>query len=398
MNKASAILVVEPVHTGHRMAYVRWIAEGVLRAGREVAIATVPPALGNPLLRSLGVSYGDRVKLIVADEGPRTRRLPGAAGLLAQQWAHYSWCATQYRTACAEHAVAGVVLPYADACLFAIAAAGSPFGGTPWVGVTMRATFGADGAKISWLKSTVLRRASHAATCRGLYCISPSLHAHGPRAEALGLRYLADPAELRGDLDRRGARARLGITSDTFVVLVFGAINGRKGVAELLAGRELLADPGRLTVLIAGRQLPDVRALLATSTADAARREGSIILVDRFLDDADVADTFAAADAVWLGYVGHEGMSGVAVLAGRAGRPIIACSNGEVGALATTLGIGPVAEVREPRSVRAALEEVMQPARLATYAARSAAAFADHTPENFATTLLEPLLTHRVAA
>jgi len=44
------------------------------------------------------------------------------------------------------------------------------------------------------------------------------------------------------------------------------------------------------------------------------------LVLDRLISEEQEADLFSACDAVWLGYMGHYGMSGVLVQAYHFGR------------------------------------------------------------------------------
>jgi len=392
MSKPGHVLVIEPNPTGHRMAYVRWVAEGVVRAGFPVLVATARSALGNPLLRALMRDSDSNTEVQVTNEPVASTWPPRALGLAVQQWSSLAWYRNAFRQAIASHRLHGVVLPYADAGLYALALAGSPFGELPWVAITMRTNFDAQGRPESKLRAAAIRRIGTQPTMRGLFCINPSMQKMPSGNLSSFLHYLADPAEIRVAAERNVVRRRLGIANHAHVVLLFGAIHERKGLAELLAGVERLPPAQRPTVLVAGLQSSSIRALLGLPDFVAARREGRLVEMDQFLDDAGAADAFAAADSAWLGYVGHESMSGVLVLAARAGLPVIACDKGEIAALAKSLGLGPSVDVGDAEAVARALQDVMQPANRARYAANASPAFAPNTPAAFAETLLAPLL------
>lgn len=391
------ILVLEPHASGHRMTYARWLAEGAQRAGYPVVIATTRRAAANPLARGLASSEAEGITLWVEDDEPRLPAASGAAALAAAQWATYRWCGASFRRVAARHQVASVVLPYLDSSAYAIAIAGSPFGGLPWTGITMRMGE-SGGSGRSWLRSLVMKKVARARGLRALFCINPS--ARRPSGDKMidGPRYLPDPAELRVQWTRPEARKRLQIPEDSFVLLVFGTIDHRKGIRQLLAGAHRVAGDRAVTILVAGLQSPELRSLLAQPEFETWRRFGRLVEVNRFLDDADVGTAFAAADAVWLGYVGHDAMSGVAVLAGQAGLPVIACARGEIGHLASTLGTGPVIDVDDPSAVQHAIEELTDARVRAAYAVCSSRAFLGHTPAAFAGAVLEPLIADGTAA
>jgi len=115
--------------------------------------------------------------------------------------------------------------------------------------------------------------------------------------------------------------------------------------------------------------------------------------LDRTLDSTDEGRVFAAADIAWLGYKGHLGTSGVLVLAGLAGLPVIGCVEGEIGFQVRRDALGEVVEVCKVDSVRAALARLSDPVRRGAYGANGQRIFASHSSARFKLALqaaLEP--------
>lgn len=115
------------------------------------------------------------------------------------------------------------------------------------------------------------------------------------------------------------ARAWLGAPADARVLLLFGRLRRYKGLDALLKSLRRLEAQGALAgarVLIAGRQIdtPDV--------ADETLHD-RLLVIDRFIEECEVADLFLAADAVVAPYQ-RILTSGAAVLAMSMGRPVVA--------------------------------------------------------------------------
>lgn len=107
-----------------------------------------------------------------------------------------------------------------------------------------------------------------------------------------------------------------------FVFLYFGVIRPYKGVEDLVAAFDLLPDAIRSSsrLVIVGETwegwtLP-LEAVAASSNADR------ITVVNRYVDDAEVADHFAAADAVVLPYH-RSSASGPLHIAMSSGLPVV---------------------------------------------------------------------------
>lgn len=113
---------------------------------------------------------------------------------------------------------------------------------------------------------------------------------------------------------RPAARKRLGLDGDTRCLLLFGRITGYKGGDLLIQALNDLDDPS-LHLLVVGKQPFDKLAI-------PERLQGRVTMIDRFVEDHEVADALAAADAVALPY--QEILtSGTLFLALGAERPVI---------------------------------------------------------------------------
>jgi beta-1,4-mannosyltransferase len=117
---------------------------------------------------------------------------------------------------------------------------------------------------------------------------------------------------------RSAAREALGLPPAGRVFIVFGLLKPYKGVEELVAAFRRLEDPGA-RLLVAGRV---VDAALEGELAVAAREDPRVVLLTRFLPDAELAAAIRAADCVVLPYR-RVLNSGSALLALGLGRPVL---------------------------------------------------------------------------
>jgi glycosyltransferase involved in cell wall biosynthesis len=261
-----------------------------------------------------------------------------------------------------------VVVPYADYFLLALPFLRSPFGKTPWVGVTMRSNFhhhlvGVRAPRrpmVNAVKSHLFARAIRVGGMKTLLTIDPTLPdwwKQNARSSGTTVEYLADPFPDARAAEPAAAKKRLGL-SDGMHVLVYGAINDRKGVFELIDALAQRAGGASHapTLVIAGAQDDNVRAQLA---AAAEKLSPKPVVLDRFISNETELDLFSACDVVWLGYKGHYGMSGVLVQAFRFGKPVVATADGLIGWFCRTGELGPVIEDHSPAAVNRALDDVL---------------------------------------
>jgi glycosyltransferase involved in cell wall biosynthesis len=148
------------------------------------------------------------------------------------------------------------------------------------------------------------------------------------------LRYLADPVERSRGGDRGGMRARLGITGDAHVLLVLGTIDARKGLRELLDGLAASGNDSCFLVLLAGTHSDYAYRTLSSASYAPLVASGRVKCLDKVLDETEMEDCLAAADAAWVGYIGHRFVSGVFLQAASRGLVVIATTEGAIGQVA----------------------------------------------------------------
>jgi glycosyltransferase involved in cell wall biosynthesis len=369
---AGTVLIIEPNFTGHRWRYAGWAADAYIEAGYSCVIVTDPANAGHSI-----------AKRIVAEARPELQIQfiagPEHAGRgLAKITERVSYVRFfrdfkhLYSVASRGRDIALVVVPYVDYFFYTLPFTGSPFGATPWVGITMRANFhhAKVGVKapreplLNAVKGRLFQRAIRTQGMRTLLTIDPTLtewcagtrghrESHQPLHGA-AVQYLADPFPDATASDPHQARARLGLKEGKHL-LVYGAISERKGIQELVAALLQRHGQSTPTLVIAGAQEDDVREYLRSS----GPLTPPAVVMDRFISAEEELDLFSACDVIWLGYKGHYGMSGVLVQAYRFGKPVIATADGLIGWFCRTGELGPVLDDLSVEGINRAIDQVM---------------------------------------
>jgi len=176
-----------------------------------------------------------------------------------------------------------------------------------------------------------------------------------------------DPIEIHA-ADPQEARRKFGIARDDFVLLLFGAMSDRKGVAETLAHISTTGLPReRTVVLLAGPVAAEYRATYDTAVAEIAKHH-RVLQHDYFVAEEDIPRYFAAADVVLCVYKNFNGSSGVLLHAASLGKPVMVSPGGVMADAVERHRFGEIVSLNDPASFSSALK------RLATLDAPARAA------------------------
>jgi glycosyltransferase involved in cell wall biosynthesis len=363
------ILLIEFALTGHHAGYLERVAMTYLHLGNHVTITVLGRELHHPSIDRLTAAFPDIFQVVVIDETEYSAAWNSRWGDAGREVALRRIIGQAYRLIQQTKPIDYVFLPYLDYCLYAIGLIGSPFGSTPWGGICMRPSFHYDKYEVAAprprfarVKRMLFLRLLGHVTLKCVFTIDQLLCqfiAEGYPALKGRVRYLADPAELHGNDTLETARHALTIPANAVVVLVYGAIDERKGLDALLAAIEHPDTPRDIHLLLVGRQSASIRALVDGHQFANLLEEGRCHVVNEFVDHAVEQRAFAAADVVWLGYRRHYGMSGVLVLAALSGVPVIATRDGLIGWFTRTQRLGASVSTTDSAQVASALREVV---------------------------------------
>jgi glycosyltransferase involved in cell wall biosynthesis len=399
---AKTILIIEPFVQGHHGTYLHWIIRALLHRGHAVQLATFEPSLSHPSMRELLSNFGGQLTIITkafrafGTFDGNFIRMAADMVVFRQLVGHF------YTLASRDSRIDFVLLPYLDYCTYALAVAGSPFGSTPWGGITMRTAFhyAAMGVKaptsnVEQIKKRLFCRLLRDQYLRALFTIDQTLFEYAqvwPADVRSRLVYLPDLATTKRSIGRAAARERLKIAQDALIILVYGSLAKRKGIEALLQASEHSDFPSRCHLLLAGKQDPAARSILQSPLAMRLRHADRLHEITHHLSEEDENIVFSASDAVWLGYLEHYQMSGVLVQAGMMGLPSIACEEGLIGWLTTRHQSGVVVPISDPSSVARQIRDLFEtPDRARECGNNGRKAYASHTEDCAARILLEAI-------
>ncbi|MFD1506964.1 glycosyltransferase family 4 protein [Georgenia yuyongxinii] len=293
----SRVLIVEPDVTGHRLLYVRLLAEAAQAAGHEVHLALAPGARRS-------VEFGLQLAGVDAPIHESAR------------WSHDEVAALSRRLLTDR-----VLVPDGDRFAQRLALrprwAGSgdlallimrPF---PHPGLAARAR----GA----LKGALLRRAGRMRRAHLAVLSSPFSPPPGWRGVAVAI----DPVLLEGTPgDVAAVRRRVGLRADCYWFAVLGVIDARKNL-DLVLDALLTARPPATGVCLAGSIDAAARAALDSRRGALTAAGIELVVVEARLSNAEFDALVRAVDCVVVAH-SNEGASGVLAKAATAGTRIAA--------------------------------------------------------------------------
>lgn len=286
------MLIAEEGYAGHRLTYVRYIAQYALGCGYDVFYL-----------------FGSDVKTSLEarefDFGSQARYLSGPSLSMAHIWDESD-----------RLGVSRVIIPHADHYLtdrrIYIRRRGMRLNllvmrtrGIFRPGTTLR-----DVGKRLLISFANIRPDNHVFR---LASSSGSLPWRSP--------IVTDPVVLEPSRSRDSVRAELDIADDTFVFLIIGAISQRKNVDLVFRALSSL-NQSKCALVVAGLQDADARSTIA-QIRDLPLTSNLLRVVDRRLDDGELDAFIESADCVVLAH-SNEGPSGIFGKALAAGVRILA--------------------------------------------------------------------------
>ncbi len=291
------VLVVEPNHRGHRLMYVRLLADAAAGLGARVVVVIAESALGSP-----------EAQAHLSD-------LPAATAVRAE---HELAVRDVERISREVHADR-VVVPDGDRFALRVGLVGSWRGSGGLAVLVMRAR--RQPARLSALTWAVKRRLLHRAAQVPRVDVVALVSAldTGPHAAPCA----PDPVALcAGAADVEALRAAWDLSPDRYWFGVLGVVSGRKNLDLVLAALARSALQG-VGVVVGGRL--DAAVVEGTrEVVDELRSRGVDVRVEnRHLSNTEFDAAIAAVDCVIVAH-DNEGPSGVLAKAVRAGTRVLA--------------------------------------------------------------------------
>ena len=255
-------------------------------------------------------------------------------------------------------------------------------------------------AKGEWLKAQreqlLWRSALRHSKLRTLFSLDPLAVEPLCRLNSSArIRHLPDPVETYPSSSLTiSLKQTLGIDPQRKVFLLFGVLDKRKGIYQILAGLKQLSESqqAQITLLLIG-PLAEPKQRGAEIQATEHDTAVQIILQDRFVPDEQIQPYFEIADVVLALYQHHVGMSAIVVRAAAAGKPVLASDYGLMGELVKRYSLGIAIDSTKISQIVQGFNDFLKKNLNSIFDINSASRFAQaNLPKQFVKTLSQNML------
>jgi glycosyltransferase involved in cell wall biosynthesis len=199
-----------------------------------------------------------------------------------------------------------------------------------------------------------------------LFCLDPFAVKYFDRIDkAAEVVYLPDPVQLyaESELNPETLTKELGIDSNRQVFLLFGVLDGRKGLHEILDAVLLLPAElcQKLCLLLIGPIRFDHKARVQEQIQAIAKSTSAQVIVrDQFVPDRHVQSYFQISDVVLATYQRHLGTSSILIRAAAAGKPSLSTDYGLMGEWTRRHQLGIAVDSSKPAEVAKGMAQFLQ--------------------------------------
>jgi glycosyltransferase involved in cell wall biosynthesis len=249
-----------------------------------------------------------------------------------------------------------------------------------------------------WREKLLISRILANPQLKTLFCLDPFAVKHLEKLPSQGRAvYLPDPVEIENTAssDLSSIREKLGIEANRQIFLLFGALNGRKGIYQLLEAIQLLPTSlcQKLCLLLVGES--SITSQLKIQI-DAVCQVRPVQIIGRyeFIPEQDVQVYFQLADVILAPYQRHVGMSGILLLAAAAQKPVLSSDYGLMGEMVRRYSLGLTVDSTNPSAIAKGLTQLLlEPPSSACDRDKMKSFAQQNSAERFARIIFEQLLS-----
>lgn len=232
-----------------------------------------------------------------------------------------------------------------------------------------------------------------------LFCLDPFVLDHIQSFnDGTNFVHLPDPVQIYGQLDQSAdqLKVHLGIDPSRQVFLLFGALDGRKGIQQLLEAVDQMPAnlAHKLCLLLVGPISASIKEQVCSYINQLRLKlPVQIIAHDQFITDHEIEPFFQMTDVVLAPYQRHVGMSGILVRAACAQKPVLCSDYGLMGEITRRYQLGITVDSTQPQEIAKGLSHFLLGSTVSkTWDTSQMQCFAEqNTAEQFAQTIFHQL-------
>ncbi|NJR50268.1 MAG: glycosyltransferase [Leptolyngbyaceae cyanobacterium CSU_1_3] len=233
-----------------------------------------------------------------------------------------------------------------------------------------------------------------------LFCLDPFVLKHLDQFHtSTKAVYLPDPVQIYSHSPEITAhlKVELGIEAHRKVFLLFGALDGRKGIQQLLTATATLSPENcqKLCLLLVGPIDPQEKPSIDSQIAEIQRsRPVQILHVNRFVIDREIQPYFQLSDVILAPYQRHVGMSAILVRAAAAQKPVLSSNYGLMGEMTRRHQLGLAIDSTDPQAIADGISFLLQTSSAQVGDRSKMQAFAaQNSAQRFADVIFETIWT-----
>lgn len=196
-----------------------------------------------------------------------------------------------------------------------------------------------------WRKNITLKFFTKNKNLDSLFCLDPFATTYIQKNwNTEKVKFLPDPVQVYPTTKTKSeVKIGLGIDESKTVFLIFGYLDSRKGIADVMeAIGEISGEKSQKgCLLIVGPWEENERKLFDIQLPKVKQTTGfQIVVKDSFVKDEDIQQYFKVADYAFALYNKHFGMSAIMVRAAAAQKPLISSNFGLIGKIVVENELG----------------------------------------------------------
>jgi glycosyltransferase involved in cell wall biosynthesis len=251
-----------------------------------------------------------------------------------------------------------------------------------------------------WRGKLILKRVLANSQLQTLFCLDPFVVKHLQQFHhSVNAVPLPDPVQIYPQpiAVAHTLKQTLGIDAHRTVFLLFGALEGRKGIHQLLQAISQLADDRaqQLCLLLVGPIHAEEKSQVESQISALQQRlPVQILCVNQFVKDSDIQPYFQLADVILAPYQRHVGMSAILVRAAAAQKPVLASDYGLMGEITRRYELGLTVDSTQPSALAEGLTRLLQTSLTQVGNRAQMQAFAEqNSAQRFATQIFQTIWT-----